>query len=75
MAPKKRLSPIDSLVGSEAVRDAARALVDAVARESADRTLTSKSYAKCIRELERMRGRPLVYPILTSGVGKGARVW
>ena len=75
MARKKRLSPIDSLVGSEAVRDAARALVDAVARESADRTLTSKSYAKCIRELERMRGRPLVYPILTSGVGKGARVW
>lgn len=75
MARRKHLSPIDSLVGSEVVREAARALIAAVRHESAHRALSSKSYAKCIRELERIRGRPLIYPILTSGAGRGARVW
>ncbi len=75
MARKKTLSPIDSLVEAEPVREAARALVAAVQHESANRTLSAKSYDKCIRELERIRGRPLMMPMLTSGAGKGARVW
>jgi acetylornithine/N-succinyldiaminopimelate aminotransferase len=75
MARKKKSSPIDSLVGSEPVREAARALIAAVQHESADRSLGVKAYTKSIRELERMRGRPLIYPILTSGAGRGARVW
>ncbi|MCP5040649.1 MAG: aminotransferase class III-fold pyridoxal phosphate-dependent enzyme [bacterium] len=75
MARKKRLSPIDSLVQCDAVRDAARALIAAVQDEAADRALPANSYAKCIRELERLRGRPLVYPMLTAGAGRGARVW
>ncbi len=75
MARRRQPSPIDSLLESEAVREAARTLVAAVQHESADRTLKPKTYAKCIRELERMRGRPLVYPMLTSNTGRGARVW
>ncbi|MFT5442914.1 MAG: acetylornithine/N-succinyldiaminopimelate aminotransferase [Myxococcota bacterium] len=75
MTHKKRLSPIDSLVESDAVRDAARALIAAVQHEASNRALSPKSYTKCIRELERMRGRPLLYPMLTSGLGRGARVW
>lgn len=75
MARRKKPSPIDSLVGSEPVREAARALIAAVQHEAADRSLGPKAYAKSIRELERMRGRPLIYPILTSGAGRGARVW
>ena len=72
---RKKLSPLDSLVESPEVRKAAQALIRAIQHETADRTLNAKSYAKYIRELERMRGRPLIYPILTSGSGKGARVW
>jgi len=75
MARRKRRSPIDSLAQSDAVRDAARALITAVRHESAERALPANNYAKCIRELERLRGRPLVYPMLTSGNGKGVRVW
>ncbi len=75
MAARQRSSPIDSLVESEPVREAARALIAAVQDERASRTLAAKSYTKCIRELERLRGRPLVYPMLASGEGKGARVW
>jgi len=74
MTRTKNSSPIDSLVESEPVRDAARALIDAVQREASDRTLSPESYEKCIGELEQMRGRPLMFPMLTSGAGKGARV-
>jgi len=42
--------------------------------ELASRTLSPKSYEKAIRDLERFRGRPLLYPMLTSGRGQGARV-
>ena len=75
MPRRKKSSSLDSLVSSEPVREAARALIAAVQHETADRSLTAKAYAKSIRELERMRGRPLIYPILTSGAGRGARVW
>ena len=71
MARKKTLSPINSLVAAEPVR----ALIAAVQHETSNRTLSAKSYEKCIRELERMRGRPLMMPMLTSGAGKAARVW
>jgi 4-aminobutyrate aminotransferase-like enzyme len=63
-----------SLPDSPAICEAAAALVDAVAAESTARTLSAEAYARAIRELERLRGRPLFLPILTAGVGRGARV-
>ncbi|MDP6979272.1 MAG: aminotransferase class III-fold pyridoxal phosphate-dependent enzyme [Myxococcota bacterium] len=75
MANRQRSSPIDSLVENDAVRKAARALIAAVQDERASRKLAARNYTRCIRELERLRGRPLIYPMLASGEGKGARVW
>ncbi len=72
---RKKLTPLDPLTESEPVREAARALIQAIQDESANRSLTPKAYLRSVRELERSRGRDLVYPLLTSGVGKGARVW
>jgi 4-aminobutyrate aminotransferase-like enzyme len=72
---KRKFTPLDSLLESDAVRDAARALIEAVQEESADRTLSRSSYQRAVRETERLRGRPLVYPFLGSGRGRGARVW
>ena len=31
-------------------------------------------YERAVREVERLRGRPLMHPALSSGVGRGARV-
>jgi len=72
--PKRTRSPIASLADAPAVREAAAALVAAVAEESRTRTLEARTYAKTVKELERRRGRPLVYPLLTAGPGRGARV-
>jgi 4-aminobutyrate aminotransferase-like enzyme len=71
---RKNSSPLDSLLESQAVRDAARALVAAVHHEAAERVLNEKSYEKAIRDLERLRGRPLFYPLLAGGQGHGARM-
>jgi acetylornithine/N-succinyldiaminopimelate aminotransferase len=71
---KKRPSPLDSLVDSPRVREAATALVDAVAQEAAGRALRPDQYAKAIRQLERKRGRPLLFPLLLGGNGRGARL-
>lgn len=72
---RKKHTPLDPIIESEPVREAARALIEAVQNESANRSLTPKAYLRNVRELERTRGRGLVYPLLTSGIGKGARVW
>ena len=71
---KKRPSPLDSLLDSPRVREAATALVDAVAQEAAGRSLRPEQYAKALRLLERKRGRPLLLPLLMGGAGRGARV-
>jgi 4-aminobutyrate aminotransferase-like enzyme len=73
MARRSR-SPLNSLLGSETVREAARALVDAVREEAPLRSLDPKQYEKAIRAVERQRGRPLLYPMLAGGFGRGARV-
>jgi 4-aminobutyrate aminotransferase-like enzyme len=56
------------------VREAARALIEAVHEETESRELAPKAYDRAVRELERMRGRPLFHPALASGLGRGARV-
>ncbi len=71
---RRKGSPIDGLLDAEPVRAAARALVSAVAEEAAGRALTPKGYARAVRELERRRGRPLPFPALMAGGGRGARV-
>lgn len=71
---KRRSSPLDPLVESEPVREAAQALLEAVAQAADERTLLPNAYEKAIRELERLRGRPLFFPMLTSGRGRAARV-
>jgi len=71
---KKTVNPLSSLIESETVRAAAQALLAAVEEESQERFLSDKNYEKALRDLERMRGRPLMLPMLSAGRGQGARV-
>jgi 4-aminobutyrate aminotransferase-like enzyme len=72
--PRAKPNPLKSLLESPRVRDAARALVEAVQEEARERELTSKAYEKALASLCRLRGRPLMHPAIASGVGRGARV-
>ncbi len=72
---RKKSSSLKPIIESEKVREAARALVQAVREELAQRVLSPDAYAKAIRDLGRLRGRPLVYPMLSAGRGRGARVF
>ena len=71
---KPRRSPYKSLLDAPRVREAARALVEAVAEEAGERALTPNAYEKAVREIGRLRGRPLFWPAISSGTGRGARV-
>ncbi len=72
--PRRKHSPLQSLLDSPRVREAAEALIDAVHEEMKERELAPRAYDKAIRELERRRGRPLMFPMLMAGTGQGARV-
>jgi 4-aminobutyrate aminotransferase-like enzyme len=72
---KKKPSSLKPIIESEKVREAAKALVQAVREELAQRELSPEAYAKAIRDIARFRGRPLVYPMLSAGHGQGARVF
>jgi 4-aminobutyrate aminotransferase-like enzyme len=72
--PRRKPSPLSSLLAAPEVRAAARALVEAVAAQTSEIALAPKAYARALRELERRRGRPLVFPALLAGHGRGARV-
>ena len=67
-------NPLKSLLDTPRVRDAARALIEAVHEETRERELSMKAYDRTLREVERLRGRPLLNKVLASGVGRGARV-
>ena len=71
---KRSSNPLKPLSESDALRDSARALVKQVQEEAGRRALSPAAYARSIKELERLRGRPLVNPALSSGAGQGARV-
>ncbi|MAE94184.1 MAG: acetylornithine aminotransferase [Deltaproteobacteria bacterium] len=73
MARRSR-SMLGSLLDAPAVREAAAALLDAVAEEADGRALPADGYQRAIRDLERLRGRPLGMKMLQAGVGRGARV-
>jgi 4-aminobutyrate aminotransferase/(S)-3-amino-2-methylpropionate transaminase len=67
-------SPLEPLLDAPAVREAAAALVEAVAAEAAGRALTPEAYARALRRVERARGRALALPLLLAPAGRGARV-
>ncbi len=71
---RAKSSPLKSLLDAPRVREAAQALIDAVAEEWRERELEPRAYQRAIGEIERVRGRPLQFPALTGGVGRGARV-
>ena len=71
---KRSADPLTPLTEVPAVREAAKALVEAVANESARRALEGDRYGKAIRKLERLRGRNLYLPLLSAGSGRGARI-
>jgi 4-aminobutyrate aminotransferase-like enzyme len=71
---RSKPSPLKSPLEAPRVREAARALVEALQEEMQERELVPKAYDRAIREIERVRGRPMLYPALSSGVGRGARV-
>ena len=71
--PRVKPSPLESLLSSPRVREAARALVEAVAAEAGERSLTHRQFEGALKEIERKRGRPLLFPTLLSGGGEGAR--
>jgi acetylornithine/N-succinyldiaminopimelate aminotransferase len=71
---RQKPNPLKSLLDSPRVREAARALIEAVHAETESRELAPKAYDRAVRELERMRGRPLFHPALASALGRGARV-
>ncbi|MGI9590154.1 MAG: aminotransferase class III-fold pyridoxal phosphate-dependent enzyme [Myxococcota bacterium] len=71
---RTKSSPLDSLLSAPRVREAARALVEAVAAEAEHRALTPRQYEATLKEIARKRGRPLLFPTLLGGVGQGARV-
>jgi 4-aminobutyrate aminotransferase-like enzyme len=71
---KAKSNPLKSLVESPRVREAARALIEAVAEEAAERELSPKAYERTLREIARLRGRPLFFPAGSGGTGRGARV-
>lgn len=73
MARRTR-SPLEPLANAPTVREAARALLDAVCEETRSRALTPQAYAKAVREVGRLRGRPLFYPLLAGLGGRGARL-
>jgi 4-aminobutyrate aminotransferase-like enzyme len=74
MSRRRTRNPLESLAAVPAVREAAAALVEAVAREAAERALAAPDYARAVAAVGRLRGRPLLLPAIASGAGRGARV-
>jgi acetylornithine aminotransferase len=73
--PRRTPNALRSLLDTPRVREAARALIEAVAAESSGRALTPQQYAAALTEIERLRGRTLFFPALLRAGGRGARVF
>jgi 4-aminobutyrate aminotransferase-like enzyme len=74
MTRRRRSNPLDPLIEVPAVREATAALLDAVAEAAGECSLAPARYESALRELGRLRGRPLLVPALSAGFGRGARV-
>jgi 4-aminobutyrate aminotransferase-like enzyme len=71
---KSRPHLLGSLLEAPAVREAARALIEAVAAEAEERGLAPGAYERAIKQLGRARGRPLPFPMMMGAPARGARV-
>jgi 4-aminobutyrate aminotransferase-like enzyme len=71
---RRSKSPLEPLLDAPAVREAAAALLAAVAEEAASRALSPEAYARALKRVDRARGRPLPLPLLLGAGGRGARV-
>jgi 4-aminobutyrate aminotransferase-like enzyme len=65
---------LSAVSSSAPVRAAARALVDAVQQAIAENPLSAENYAEAMRQITELRGRPLLFPLVMSGLGNGARL-
>ena len=65
---------LNAVASSAPVRAAARALVDAVQQAIVASPLSADDYARAMQQVAELRGRPLLYPLLMSGMGEGARL-
>jgi len=65
---------LSAVASSSAVRSAARTLVDAVQQAITEHPLSAESYAQAMQQIAELRGRPLLFPLLMSGLGSGARL-
>jgi 4-aminobutyrate aminotransferase-like enzyme len=65
---------LSAVASSPAVRAAARTLVDAVQQAITEHPLSAESYAQAMQQIAELRGRPLLFPLLMSGLGSGARL-
>ncbi len=72
--PRPNPNELPPLHQDEAVRAAARALVEAVRQAGRDRKLSATDYQERLQALGTMRAAPMAYPLLAGGAGKGARV-
>ena len=68
---RNRYSLLKGLLDSPRVREAARALIAAVAEEAEKRALSPHAYQRALRQLERQRGHGLFFPALGGGTGSG----
>jgi acetylornithine aminotransferase len=73
MARSKR-RPLRSLSDAPGVREAAQALIEAVRAASGELDLSPKAYERALRDVARLRGRPLALPALAAPTGRGARL-
>jgi hypothetical protein len=60
-----------SLLDSPPVREAARALIAAVAEKTQKRAFSPHAYRRAVRQIERQRGRELFFSARGGGTGRG----
>ena len=65
---------LSAVAESPAVRAAARALVEAVQQAILASPLSADDYTSAMQQIAELRGRPLLFPLLMSGFGQGARL-
>ena len=63
---------LPTLHRSPTVRGVAAQLVEAVRQEGRNRMLFSDAYEASLAALGKMRGLPMVFPLLAGGEGEGA---
>jgi 4-aminobutyrate aminotransferase-like enzyme len=70
----RSLPEIPALDSATTVREAARALVDAVREAALERKLPAADYLQALQAVGQMRGQSLAHPLLSGGTGTGAWV-